>query len=83
MYLGTIAAVIRFRSFLSNPFSFLFARSSKEDRVASYLIREHERGRPLDEILDDPYVRNRTTEHERARLIERPEVVEALGRAPR
>jgi hypothetical protein len=67
-------------SFLRNPFSFLFTRSSTEDRVASYVIREHERGRRLDEILQDPYVRNRTTESERARLLERPEVIEALGR---
>jgi hypothetical protein len=70
-----------FRSFLRNPFSFLFTRSSTEDRVAQYLIREHERGRRLDEILDDPYVRNRTTETERARILERPEVVHAIGRA--
>ena len=72
--------MLRLGSFLRNPFSFLFARSSTEDRVASYVIREHERGRRLDEILEDPYVRNRTTESERARLLERPEVIEALGR---
>ena len=68
------------RSFLRNPFSFLFTRSSAEDRVAAYVIREHERGRDLDEILDDPYVRNRLTEAQRLRLIERPELIEALGR---
>jgi hypothetical protein len=72
--------VIRFGSFLRNPFSFLFARSSVEDRVAAYVIREHERGRKLDEILEDPYVRNRATETQRARILERPEVIEALGR---
>ena len=72
--------MLRLGSFLRNPFSFLFTRSSTEDRVASYVIREHERGRRLDEILQDPYVRNRTTESERARLLERPEVIEALGR---
>ena len=71
--------MIRFRSFLSNPFSFLFARSSKEDRVASYVIREHERGRTLEDVLDDPYVRNRASRHEVARLLDRPEVVRALG----
>ena len=68
------------REFFSNPFSFLSARSSNEDRVARYLIREHERGRAVDEILEDPYVRNRTTESQRARLLDRPEVIEALGR---
>jgi hypothetical protein len=71
--------VVRISSFLRNPFSFLFAGSQKEDRIAAYVIREHERGRPLSEILDDPYVRNRCTPQEVARLLERPEVVHALG----
>jgi len=62
-----------------NPFSFLFARSSQEDRVAAYLIREHERGRSLTEILEDPYVRNRCTPQERDRLLDRPELIRALG----
>jgi hypothetical protein len=72
--------VANFRSFLRNPFSFLFTRSSKEERIAAYIIREHERGRRLNEILEDPYVRNRATEREVARLLERPELIEALGR---
>ena len=69
----------RLSSFLRNPFSFLFARSSQEERLAAYVIREHERGRPLGEILDDPYVRNRATPQEVARLLDRPEVIHALG----
>jgi hypothetical protein len=73
--------VIRFSSFLRNPFSFLFAGSSKEERIAAYLIREHDRGRRLSEIVEDPYIRNRATEHDLARLLERPELVEALGRS--
>jgi hypothetical protein len=71
----------RFRSLLRSPFSFLFAGSSKEERIAAYVIREHERGRRLSEIVEDPYIRNRATERELARMLERPEVVEALGRA--
>jgi hypothetical protein len=67
--------------FLRNPFAFLFTRSSGEDRIAAYVIREHERGRPLTEILDDPYIKNRTTPQERERLLDRPEVVRALGRS--
>jgi hypothetical protein len=63
-----------------NPFSFLGTRSAKEERLAAYVIREHDRGRPLAEILDDPYLRNRATEQERARILDRPEVVHALGR---
>ena len=69
----------RFSSFLRNPFSFLFARSGKEERVAAYIIREHERGRPLAEILEDPYIRNRCTDQELARLLDQPEIVHALG----
>ena len=69
----------RLSRFLRNPFSFLSARSSKEERLSAYVIREHERGRPLTEILDDPYVRNRATPQELARLLDRPEVIHALG----
>ena len=74
-----IARVLRFRSFLRNPFSFLFTRPSQEDRIAAYIIREHDRGRSLDEILNDPYVRNRCTPSEQARLLDRPELIRALG----
>ena len=69
----------RFQDIFRSPFSFLGASSSKEERVAAYVIREHERGRTLAEILDDPYVRNRCTPHERERLLDRPEVIRALG----
>ena len=71
--------VARLSSFLRNPFAFLFARSGKEERLAAYVIREHERGRTLAEILEDPYIRNRATPHEVARLLDRPEVIHALG----
>jgi hypothetical protein len=57
----------------------LFNKSSHVDRVAAYVIREHERGRSLTEILDDPYVKNRTTPQERDRLLDRPEMIRALG----
>ena len=66
-------------SFFRNPFSFLFTRSTHTDRVAAYVIREHERGRSLTEILEDPYVRNRCTPEEQARLLDRPELIRALG----
>ena len=71
--------MVRLSTFLRNPFSFLFARSGNEERLATYVIREHERGRPVAEILDDPYVRNRATPHEIARVLDRPEVIHALG----
>ena len=61
-------------------FSFLFQRSPAEERVATYVIREHERGRALAEILEDRYVQNRLTPQQRARLLDRPEVVRAVGK---
>ena len=62
-----------------SPFSFLFTSKGAEDRVAAYVIREHDRGRTLDDILDDPYVVNRCSQMELARVLERPEVVKAIG----
>ena len=64
---------------LRNLFSFLFQRSSAEERVAQYVIREHDRGRDLREILEDRYVQNRLTPEQRERLLDRPEVVKAIG----
>ena len=60
-------------------FSFLFQRSSAEERVAAYVIREHDRGRDLAQILEDRYVQNRLTPDQRSRLLDRPEVIKALG----
>jgi hypothetical protein len=71
--------VERLTAFLRNPFSFLFAAKSGEERVAVYIVREHKRGRTLSDVLDDPYVRNRCSEREIARILERPEVIHALG----
>ena len=71
--------MVRFRSFLRNPFSFLFAGSSKEGRIAAYVIREHDRGRRLSEILEDPYVRSHAEGQELGRVLERPEVIHAIG----
>lgn len=67
------------RTFLRNPFSFLFTTKGAEERVAAYVVREHDRGRSLDDILDDPYVVNRCSEREIARVLERPEVIHAIG----
>jgi hypothetical protein len=62
-----------------NPFSFLFPPSRREHFLAEYLIREHERGRSLEDVLADAYVVNRSTPEQRARVLERPEIVEAIG----
>jgi hypothetical protein len=61
-------------------FSFLFQRSTQADRVAQYVVREHDRGRTLADILEDKYVVNRLSPEQRKRLLDRPEVVQAVGR---
>jgi hypothetical protein len=61
-------------------FSFLFQRSAQEERVAQYVVREHDRGRSLQEILEDKYVVNRLPAPEqRSRLLDRPEIIHAVG----
>jgi hypothetical protein len=67
------------RETISGVFSFLGTRSQSEERIAQYVIREHRRGRPLDQIVADPYVTNRCTNEQVQRLLERPEVIHAIG----
>jgi hypothetical protein len=61
------------------PLAFLFAHSRREDYLVRYVLREHGRGRPLGDVLEDPYVQAWSTPAGRSRLLERPEVVAALG----
>lgn len=64
---------------LREVFSFLGGHNRSEAAVAQYVIREHHRGRGLEEILGDPYVTNRCTRQQIDRLLDRPEVVHAIG----
>lgn len=57
----------------------LLSRSQRADYLSQYVIRQSRRGRSLASILDDPYVKNRSTPEERARLLENPELVQMLG----
>jgi hypothetical protein len=66
-------------SAFKNLFSFLFQRTPAEEHVARYVIREHDRGRSLDEILRDKYVENRLTPEQQRRLLDRPEIIEAIS----
>jgi hypothetical protein len=68
--------VSRIGDFVRNLFA---TTKSSNERIAAYVVREHDRGRTLDDILDDPYVVNRCSPAEIARILERPEVVKALG----
>jgi hypothetical protein len=67
------------REALSGAFSFLRTGSQREERIAQYVIREHHRGRPLAEILDDHYVTNRLTPEQIRRLLDRHDVIHAVG----
>jgi hypothetical protein len=71
--------VARILDILRSPFSFLFTRTKAEEVVAEYVIREHHKGRTLADILDDPYVTNRLTPDQVRRLLDRPEIVHAVG----
>jgi hypothetical protein len=67
------------RSVWRNPFKSLFAPTRREQYVERYILREHRKGRAFAEILEDPYVHAWSTPAERARLLERPKLVAALG----
>jgi len=64
---------------IKNPFASLFSSTRREQYLTRYVLRETAKGRLLDEVLTDPYIRNRSTPEERARLIEQPEIVKAIG----
>ena len=52
---------------------------TKMDSLAAYVIREHRSGRSLEEILDDPYVRNRLSPPQISRLLDRPDIIHSIG----
>jgi len=72
-----VTLVPRWRNPLAGP----LRAPAPRDYLAQYVIREHSRGRALEEVLRDSYVVNRSTSEERARLLERPEVIEAIGKS--
>jgi hypothetical protein len=61
------------------PFSFLFGGKQKAEVIAEYVIREHHRGRSLEEILKDPHVTNSLSPEEIPQLLDRPELIHAIG----
>lgn len=67
------------RNVIAGVFSFLGSSPKNEERMAQYLIREHRLGRPLAEIVQDHYVTNRCTPVQIARLLEREDVISAVG----
>jgi len=72
---GRLSRFFRFR----NPFSELSSRGSRDDQLAAYVIREHGLGRTIEDISDDPYLRNRASDDQIQRLLQRPDVIRAVG----
>ena len=69
----------QFSDFIRAPLSFFFPRSRREEVCAEHLIREHHRGRALDDILKDAYITNRLSPDQVKRLLDRPDVLHAFG----
>jgi hypothetical protein len=62
-----------------NPYSFIGPRLFREARVRAYIVREHRRGRALDEILSDPYIARCGSPALVAKVLEAPETIAALA----
>ena len=52
-----------------------------EEVVVDYVVRELRNGRKLDEILHDPYVRNRLDPERVGRMLQDPGIAGAVDRA--
>jgi hypothetical protein len=52
-----------------------------EDRAVDYVVREVGNGRKLEDVLKDPYVRNRISEEKLQRVMATPEVIDAIERS--
>jgi hypothetical protein len=50
-----------------------------EDALVRYVVRELDAGRPLADVMTDPYVTNRAGKVDSRRLLDRPEVIAAVG----
>jgi hypothetical protein len=53
--------------------------SAKHKRLIEYVERQLRTGRTLNDVLEDPYVVNRSNLVDRRALLEEPEVIEAAG----
>ena len=53
--------------------------TATEDALVRYVVREIAVGRPLAEVMQDAYVTNRAGQVDARRLLDRPEVIAAVG----
>jgi hypothetical protein len=68
------------RRFAGNPYLFLGRRPFREARLRSYIINQHRGGRPLNEILADPYIRRCGSESYCWQVLLDPRTLKALHR---
>jgi len=53
--------------------------SAQHKRLIEYTVRQLGAGRDLKDVLEDPFVTNRSRAIDRRALLEEPEIVEAAG----
>jgi hypothetical protein len=66
------------RGFGGNPYQFLGRRPFREARLRAYLVRQHAAGRPLREILTDPYIARCGSGSLCRRVLVDPQTIEAF-----
>jgi hypothetical protein len=62
----------------SSPFAVFHVGPAREQRILGYILREHRRGRPLAEILDDRYLARWTAE-QLGLVLELPALIRGLA----
>lgn len=68
----------RTRVLAGNPYFFMGRRPLREARLRAYIVRQHCAGRPLSEILNDPYVRRCGSTSLCWKVVMDPRTIEAL-----
>ena len=63
-----------------NPYLFMGRRPFREARLRSYIVAQHRAGRPLSEILADPYVKRCGSENLCWRVLVDAKTLAALER---
>lgn len=67
-------------AFSGNPYLFLGPRPFREARLRAYIVGQHRAGRPLSEIVADPYVSRCGSESFCWKVVMDPLTIEALER---
>ncbi len=70
----------RLPAWQGTPYFFLSSRPPREQRIASYVIRQHRKGRMLSDVLADPYLRTCGSRRSVWKAVSQPWVLRALER---